>query len=90
MIIRTIKDDLAGKLRTTPALWRPVRRLSDGRFRIDKAAIAKEAKLEGIAAIGHHRRPGRDPLGPRHRRAWPLPRPRASGAARIVPGQRTA
>ena len=41
------RDELAGKLRTTPALWRLVRRLSDGRFRIDKAAIASEAKLDG-------------------------------------------
>jgi hypothetical protein len=41
------RDELAGRLRTTPALWRLVRRLGDGRFRIDKAAIAKEAKLDG-------------------------------------------
>ncbi len=41
------RDELAGRLRTTPALWRLVRRLGDGRFRIDKAAIAAEAKLDG-------------------------------------------
>jgi hypothetical protein len=41
------RDELAGRLRTTPALWRLVRRLSDGRFRIDKVAVAKEAKLDG-------------------------------------------
>ena len=41
------RDELAGRLRTTPALWRLLRRLGDGRFRIDKAAIAKEAKLDG-------------------------------------------
>jgi len=41
------RDELAGRLRTTPALWRLVRRLTDGRFRIDKAAIAREAKLDG-------------------------------------------
>lgn len=41
------RDELAGKLRTTPALWRLVRRLSDGRFRIDKAAIAREERLDG-------------------------------------------
>jgi hypothetical protein len=41
------RDELAGRLRTTPALWRLVRRLGDGRFRIDQAAIAKEAKLDG-------------------------------------------
>jgi Transposase DDE domain len=41
------RDELAGKLRTTPALWRLVRRLTDGRFRINKAAIAREAKLDG-------------------------------------------
>jgi hypothetical protein len=34
------RDELAGKLRTTPVLWRLVRRISDDRFRIDKAAIA--------------------------------------------------
>jgi hypothetical protein len=41
------RDELAGRLRTTPALWRLVRRLGDGRFRIDQAAIAREAKLDG-------------------------------------------
>jgi hypothetical protein len=41
------RDELAGKLKTTPALWRLVRRLGDGRFRIDKAAIAREEKLDG-------------------------------------------
>ncbi|MGH9096530.1 MAG: IS1634 family transposase [Acidimicrobiales bacterium] len=41
------RDELAGKLKTTPALWRLVRRLTDGRFRIDKAAIAREEKLDG-------------------------------------------
>ncbi len=41
------RDELAGRLRTTPALWRLVRRLSDGRFRIDKAAIARETGLDG-------------------------------------------
>jgi hypothetical protein len=41
------RDELAGRLRTTPALWRLVRRLADGRFRIDRAAVAAEAKLDG-------------------------------------------
>jgi hypothetical protein len=41
------RDELAGQLRTTPALWRLVRRLADGRFRIDKTAIAREARLDG-------------------------------------------
>jgi hypothetical protein len=41
------RDELAGRLRTTPALWRLVRRLRDGEFRVDKAAIAAEAKLDG-------------------------------------------
>ena len=41
------RDELVGRLRTTPALWRLVRRLGDGRLRIDKAAIASEAKLDG-------------------------------------------
>jgi hypothetical protein len=44
---KTRRDELAGRLRTTPALWRLVRRLTDGRFRIDRAAIAAEAKLDG-------------------------------------------
>jgi hypothetical protein len=44
---KTRRDELAGRLRTTPALWRLVRRLADGRFRIDKTAIAQEAKLDG-------------------------------------------
>lgn len=44
---RSRRDELAGRLRTTPALWRLLRRLGDGRFRIDKAAIDKEAKLDG-------------------------------------------
>ncbi len=41
------RDELAGKLKTTPGLWRLTRRLADGRFRVDQAAIAKEAKLDG-------------------------------------------
>ena len=41
------RDEPAGRLRTTPALWRLVRRLSDGRFRIDRAAIARVQKLDG-------------------------------------------
>ena len=48
------RDELAGRLRTTPALWRLVRRLGDGRFRIDKAAIANEAKLDGSAVLNNH------------------------------------
>ncbi len=40
------RDELAGRLRTTPAHWRLVRRLNNGRFRIDKAAIAREEKLD--------------------------------------------
>ncbi len=49
---RSRRDELAGRLRTTPALWRLVRRLSDGEFRIDKAAIAREAKLDGTWLLG--------------------------------------
>ena len=41
------RDELAGKLRSRGALWRLVRRCDDGKFRIDKLAIAKEAKLDG-------------------------------------------
>lgn len=40
-------DELADRLRTTPALWRLCRRLEDGRFRIDKGAIKAEEKLDG-------------------------------------------
>jgi hypothetical protein len=44
---RSRRDELAGKLRTTPALWRLVRRIGDGRLRVDRAAVAREAKLDG-------------------------------------------
>jgi hypothetical protein len=44
------RDELAGRLRTTPALWRLVRRLNDGRFRIDKAAVAREETASGCYA----------------------------------------
>lgn len=46
-LAKSKRDELAGRLKTTPALWRLVRRLNDGRFRIDKAAIAREEKLDG-------------------------------------------
>ena len=37
---RPRRDELASKLRTTPALFRLLRRIGDGKLRIDKAAIA--------------------------------------------------
>ncbi len=44
---RSRRDELVGKLRTTPALFRLLRRIGDGKLRVDKAAIAREARLDG-------------------------------------------
>ena len=41
------RDELVGELRTTPALYRLVRRTKDGLLRIDKGAIAS-IKTSGI------------------------------------------
>jgi hypothetical protein len=41
------RTELVGKLRTKPGLWRYVRRTTDGKLRIDRAAVAREAHLDG-------------------------------------------
>jgi Transposase DDE domain len=41
------RDELAGELRATPAVYRLLRRTSDGKLRVDKAAVAHEAKYDG-------------------------------------------
>jgi len=41
------RDELVGELRTTPALYRLVRRTKDGLLRIDKGAIATEERFAG-------------------------------------------
>ncbi|MGH9093122.1 MAG: IS1634 family transposase, partial [Acidimicrobiales bacterium] len=41
------RDELVGELRTTPALYRLVRRTKDGKLRIDKGAIANEERFDG-------------------------------------------
>jgi hypothetical protein len=41
------RDELVGELRTTPALYRLVRRTKDGLLRIDKGAIATEERFDG-------------------------------------------
>ncbi len=37
------RDELAGELRATPAVYRLLRRNNDGRLRVDRAAVADEA-----------------------------------------------
>jgi hypothetical protein len=44
---RSARDQLAGELRTTPALWRLLRRTADGKLRVDRAAVAREAHYDG-------------------------------------------
>ena len=41
------RDELAGELRTTPALFRLLRRTKDGKLRISKGAVANEARFDG-------------------------------------------
>jgi hypothetical protein len=41
------RDELVGELRTTPALYRLVRRTKDGLLRVDKGAIANEERFDG-------------------------------------------
>lgn len=41
------RDELAGELRTTPALFRLLRRTKDGKLRISKGAAANEARFDG-------------------------------------------
>jgi hypothetical protein len=44
---RARRDELVGALRTRPALHRLLRRTKEGLLRLDRAAIAREARLDG-------------------------------------------
>ena len=44
---RRRRDELVGELRTTPGLYRLLRRTPDGLLRIDKGAIANEERFDG-------------------------------------------
>ncbi|HJW75854.1 MAG TPA: transposase, partial [Thermoleophilia bacterium] len=44
---RARRDELVGALRTRPALYRLLRRTGEGLLRLDRAAIAREARLDG-------------------------------------------
>jgi len=41
------RDELVGELRTTPGLYRLLRRTGEGKLRVDKAAVAAEARYDG-------------------------------------------
>ena len=44
---RARRDELVGALRTRPALYRLLRRTKDGKLRLDRAAIKRDARLDG-------------------------------------------
>jgi len=44
---RRRRDELVGTLRTRPALYRLLRRTREGLLRLDRAAVKREAKLDG-------------------------------------------
>jgi len=44
---RRRRDELVGALRTRPALYRLLRRTKDGLLRLDRAAVKREARLDG-------------------------------------------
>ncbi|MGH8297029.1 MAG: IS1634 family transposase, partial [Steroidobacteraceae bacterium] len=44
---RSGRDQLAGELRTTPAVHRLLRRTKDGKLRVDKAVVNDEARYDG-------------------------------------------
>ena len=44
---RSRRDELVGALRSRPALYRLLRRTKEGLLRLDRAAIAREARLDG-------------------------------------------
>ena len=70
------RDELAGELRTTPALFRLLRRTTDGKLRISKGAVANEARFDGKFLL-------RTPTTPLPPPAWPPPASsstRSSGA----------
>jgi IS4 transposase len=41
------RDELVGALRTHPALYRLLRRTKEGKLRLDRAAVARDARLDG-------------------------------------------
>lgn len=41
------RDELVGELRTTPGVYRLLRRTKDGKLRVDKAKVANEARYDG-------------------------------------------
>ena len=41
------RDELVGELRTTPALYRLLRRTAEGKLRVDKAKVKNEARFDG-------------------------------------------
>lgn len=41
------RDELVGELRTTPALYRLIRRTKDGKLRLDRSKVADEARYDG-------------------------------------------
>ena len=44
---RRRRDELVGALRTRPALYRLLRRTGEGKLRLDRAAVRREARLDG-------------------------------------------
>ena len=44
---RARRDELVGALRTHPALYRLLRRTGEGKLRLDRAAVARDARLDG-------------------------------------------
>ena len=44
---RSRRDELVGALRTRPALYRLLRRTKEGKLRLDRAAVARDARLDG-------------------------------------------
>ena len=41
------RDELVGELRTTPALYRLLRRTNEGKLRVDRAKVRAEARFDG-------------------------------------------
>ena len=44
---RSRRDELVGALRTRPALYRLLRRTKEGKLRLDRAAVKRDARLDG-------------------------------------------
>ena len=45
------RDELVGALRTHPALYRLLRRTGEGKLRLDRAAVARDARLDGKCCL---------------------------------------